>query len=144
MCCILSTALLLAGMLHFGLLVASFSVPRLLHWDEELGKVDPLTRQLVLVHGAFIVLTIIAFGVITLVAGADLLGGGALSTAVAAFIGLFWLARLAVQLFYFEPQRYLTTGVRRIAYRLLTVLFAYLATVYLLTAWINLMTGTHS
>src|ERR1700676_392375 len=89
----LKVLLILAGLFHFGLLLASFSVPRVLRWDQELAKVNSLTRQLVLVHGGFIVLTIIAFGVITLVAVDDLLSGSTLAGAVAGFIGIFWLAR---------------------------------------------------
>src|SRR5689334_11182811 len=94
--------LLVAGILHFALLTASFSVPAVLHWREELRKVDPLTRQLFLVHGAFIVLTIIAFGAISVALPTALIAGTQLGLAVASFIGVFWLGRLFVQLFYFH------------------------------------------
>ena len=56
----LQWALIVAGVLHFGLLAAGLSAPRVLDWKQELRKVNSLTRQLVLVHGGFIVLTIIA------------------------------------------------------------------------------------
>jgi hypothetical protein len=134
----LRVALPIAGLLHFALLVASFSVPRVLRWHDELRRVDPLTRQLVLVHGGFIVLTIIAFGAITLALPGALLGGGPLAAAVAGFIGVFWLCRLCVQLFYFEAGPHLTTLGLRLGYRALTVLFVFFTVVYLLTACVNL------
>jgi hypothetical protein len=130
--------LVIAGLCHFGLLLASFSVPRVLRWDEELTRVSSLTRQLVLVHGAFIVLTIIGFGVITLAAANDLLAGTALALAVNGFIGLFWLTRLLVQAFYFDAGPWLTTLFLKVGYRLLSLLFVYFTAVYLMAAWFNL------
>src|SRR2546426_3121938 len=132
---ILYPALLVAGFLHFGLLLASFSVPRVLDWNTELQKVNPLTRQLVLVHGGFIVLTIICFGAITLAAGRELLAGSMLGLAVAGFIGVFWLGRLLVQLFFFQTEPRLTTPVRKIGYPALYFFFSFFSVVYLLVAW---------
>ena len=56
----LTTLLCIGGLMHFGILIASALVPRVLDWRSELRKLNPLTRQLVWVHGVFIVLTIIA------------------------------------------------------------------------------------
>jgi hypothetical protein len=134
----LKVLLVIAGLGHFALLLASFSVPTVLRWDEELTRVSPLTRQLVWVHGAFIVLTIIAFGAITVVAAGDLLAGSTLAVAVNVCIGVFWLGRLLVQLFYFDAGPWLTTTFLKVGYRLLTVLFVYFTAVYLSAAWVNL------
>lgn len=133
----LRVALLIAGGLHFSLLLAGLSVPRVLDWGNDLRKVDPLSRQVILVHGGFIVLTIIGFGVISLVGADGLLQGSVLGGALAAFIGVFWLGRLCIQLFYFKPDRWLTTTFRKVGYRALTCVFAYFAIVYLTTAWVN-------
>ena len=130
MTAVLEPALVVAGLLHFGLLLASFSTPRVLRWHEELQKVNGLTRQLVLVHGAFIVLTIVAFGAITLVAGPDLLSGSPLALALNGFIGTFWACRLGIQVFYFDAGPWLTTPFLKFGYRALYVVFAYLALVY--------------
>lgn len=131
-------ALLAAGGLHFGLLLASFSVPRVLAWDRELEKVNRLTRQLVWVHGGFIVLTIVGLGLISLVAADELLGGSMLALAVTLFTGVFWLGRLLVQLFYFDARPWLTTVWLKVGYRGLTVLFAFFTAVYFAAAWLNL------
>jgi hypothetical protein len=134
---ILPAALTIAGLLHFGLLLASFSVPRVLDWKSELTKVNPLTRQLVLVHGGFIVLVIIAFGAITLIAGPELLSGNRLSLVVTTVIGVFWACRLLIQVFYFSAGPWLTTPFRKIGYGTLYVVFSYFTVVYLAAAWVN-------
>jgi hypothetical protein len=134
---LLTVLLQIAGACHFALLLASFSVPRVLRWQDELSRVNALTRQLVWVHGAYIVLTIIGFGIITVVATGDLLAGSVLAVAVNAFIGLFWLGRLLVQFFYFDAGPWLTTAFLKVGYRLLTVLFAFFTVVYLGAVWFN-------
>lgn len=134
----LPTVLQIAGLLHFALLTASFSVPGVLRWKEELRKVDPLTRQLFLVHGGFIVLTIIAFGVMSLALAHALVGGSTLGVALAGFISLFWLCRLLVQLFYFHAEAHLTNAFLRLGYRALTLLFVFFTAVYALTTWVNI------
>ena len=133
----LPTLLRIAGVMHFGLLLASFSVPRVLGWRSELNKVNALTRQLVLVHGGFIVLTIVAFGLLTLVAGHELLAANRLALSLTLFIGVFWTGRLMIQLFYFDAGPWLSTRFRRIGYRALYLVFAYFALVYLAAARVN-------
>ena len=128
----LKTLLLIAGSLHFGILIASALVPQVLDWRNELRKLPPLLAQLVWVHGAFIVLTIIGFGTLSLMNAAELTSGTLLARCVCAFIALFWGARLAVQFFYFAPQEYLRTATLRIGYHGLTAVFGYLTVAY---AW---------
>ena len=56
-----ATLILFGGMIHFGILLASALVPQVLNWRAELALLGRLTRQLVWVHGAFIVLVIVGF-----------------------------------------------------------------------------------
>jgi hypothetical protein len=58
----LELLIFIGGILHFGILLASAAVPQVLDWKGSLAKLDGLTRQLVWVHGIFIVLVIIGFG----------------------------------------------------------------------------------
>lgn len=126
----LATLILIGGVLHFGLLLASASVPRVLDWGRELGKLDPLSRQLVWVHGAFIVLIIIGFGAVSVGLHNELAGGSLLARAVCAFIALFWAARLVVQFFVFDAKPYLRSALLKMGYNGLTVVFVYFAAVY--------------
>lgn len=124
-----------SGILHFGTLLASATVPQVLDWRDELKKLDKLSRQLVWVHGAFIVLTIIGFGVLTTWFSADLAAGTPLARAVCGLIGLFWAARLLIQFFVFDPKPLLKTAWLKAGYHALTLVFIYQATVM---SWIAL------
>jgi len=63
----------LVGAAHFLILVASFQVPYRLSWKQDLRKLMPFNRKLLWVQGGFTVLTIMAFGTLTLVLHRDLL-----------------------------------------------------------------------
>jgi uncharacterized membrane protein len=118
------------GMLHFGILIASAAVPQVLDWNQSLGKLDRLSRQLIWVHGAFIVLVIIGFGLIALLMTAELAAGSRLARAMCAFIALFWTCRLLVQFFVFDAGAYLTNRLLKIGYHGLTAVFIYQAVVF--------------
>src|SRR4051812_28662988 len=106
----LALLVLIGGVLHFGILVASALVPRVLDWKAELGKLAPLSRQLVWVHGAFIVLVILGFGVLSVTIPHELAAGSVLARGVCLFIATFWAIRLAVQFFVFDAKPYLKSG----------------------------------
>lgn len=122
----LTTAVYVGGMLHFAILIAGALVPGVLNWKRELLKVSPMTRQIVWVHGAFVVLTIIGMGTIatfaapTLAAGGDLLARG-----VCGFIAIFWLARLSLQFVLFDATPYFGMAILKFGYRGLTFVFTY-------------------
>lgn len=124
---VFSLALWLAGAGHFCVLIASFQVPSRLHWKEDLEKLTVFNRKLMWVHGAFTVLTIVAFGALTLVFHGEMLRGDRAALGVAFFIGAYWALRIAVDFFYYDhadwPQgRGFVAG-----HILLNLLFVYLA-----------------
>ena len=128
--------ILLGGLLHFGILIASSLVPKVLDWRASLEKLDGLSRQLVWVHGVFIVLVIVGFGLLSVLFANDLVNGTPLARAVCLFIALFWAARLVVQLFVFDATSYLKTTILKVGYHGLTVVFMYHAVVYSLAAFL--------
>lgn len=123
------------GVLHFGILLASAMVPKALDWKASLRKLDSLSQQLVWVHGAFIVLVIIGFGLISVTLSKELATGTPLARGVCLFIALFWGARLFVQFFVFDAKPYLTTALWKLGYHGLTVVFTYHAIVYSIAAF---------
>jgi hypothetical protein len=123
----LTTFVRIGGLLHFGILIASALVPQVLDWRAELRKLQPLSRQLVWVHGVFIVLTIVGLGAIAATNAPALASGGALARCVCAFIAIFWLARLALQFVLFDATPHLTNALLKLGYHGLTCVFAYLA-----------------
>src|SRR5688572_26905905 len=81
----------LGGLLHFSVLLASALTPGVLNWRSELLKLHPLSRQVIWVHGAYIVLTIIGLGLIATFNAPLLAGGSMLARSVCGFIAIFWL-----------------------------------------------------
>ena len=126
----IETLLFVGGLLHFSILIASSLVPRVLDWNGELAKLPELFRQLIWVHGAYIVLMIVGFGTVSVFLPAELATGSLLARAVCGFIALFWGGRLVLQLVYFRPGAYLSSRVLRVGYHALTVLFVYFTAVY--------------
>lgn len=130
----LETLLILAGLGHFGILIASFMVPKALNWKANLAPLPPLLRSLFWVYGAFIVLTIAGLGTLTLLHAQAMAAGEPVARSVAAFIALFWSARLFVQFFIFDAREFLTSPARKLGYHMLTAAFIAQAVVYALAA----------
>ena len=128
------TLLRIAGVLQLGILIASALVPSVLKWRTALQGLDRLLRQVIWVHGAFIVLTIIGFAVISIAEASSLAEGSRLARSMCGLMGIFWLARLAVQFFYFDASEHLNNWVLRLGYYALSATFVYLSVVYLWAA----------
>src|ERR1700756_4899250 len=121
----------LAGVGHFVILIASVQVPSRLGWKEDLKQLTPFNRKLLWVQGAFTVLTIIAFGALTFALHAELLRGDRAGMGLAAFIGLYWTARILVDALYFSHADWPKGKQFVIGHLLLTALFSFLAASYL-------------
>lgn len=130
----LETFLRIGGLLHFGVLIASASTPKALDWRGALAPLHPFLRKLFWVYGAFIVLVIISFGTLTLLFTGEMSAGTPLGRGLCLFIGIFWLARLGVQLFVFDARPFLTNWFYKYGYHGLTLVFIYFAIVYGMTA----------
>jgi alginate O-acetyltransferase complex protein AlgI len=124
---IFSAALWLAGMGHFCVLIASFQVPAKLRWKEDLRKLTSFNRKLMWVHGGFAVLTIIAFGTLTLALHDEMLRGDRAALGLALFIGVYWALRISVDFFYYDHTDWPRGRGFVFGHILLTSLFAYLA-----------------
>ena len=133
---VFSLALWLAGIGHFCVLIASFQVPGKLGWKEDLQKLTSFNRKLMWVHGGFAVLTIIAFGTLTLALHAEMLRGDRAALGLALFIGVYWSLRIAVDFFYYEHADWPRGRGFVLGHILLTSLFAFLAATNLgLVGW---------
>lgn len=126
----MKTWLIVGGVLHFVILIASALTPRVLDWRTNLAALHPFLRRLFWVYGCFIVLVIISFGMLTLLRADELASTNPLARAVCAMIAIFWLARLAVQFLVFDARPFLTTAFRRAGYHGLAFLFSALVFIY--------------
>jgi len=130
----LTLLLRVAGVLHLGLMCAGLLMPRVVGIRAHLAKMPPFIRQLFWVYYLFIGLCLAGFSVITIVFADALAAGGTLARALCAFFAAFWTLRLAAAMWVFDMEPYLTSGTRRVAYRMLNVAFIYLPVVYALAA----------
>jgi hypothetical protein len=120
----------LAGAGHFVILIASAQVPARLGWKENLKPLTAFNRKFVWVQSGFTVLTIIAFGTLTLALHVELLRGDRAALGLAAFIGAYWTARILVDAFYFSHADWPEGTLFVVGHILLTSLFTFLATSY--------------
>ena len=130
------SALWLAGLGHFVILIASFQVPYRLNWTKDLQHLMPFNRKLLWVQGGFTVLTIMAFGTLTLILHSELVRGDRAALGLAGFIGVYWTTRIVVDAFYFTHRDWPQGAQFVIGHLLLTSLFVALAVCYMgLVVW---------
>lgn len=129
----LPTLIFLAGFGQLSVLVASALVPIRLKWRTELAKLSRLHRQMYWVYGGYVVLSIIAFGVISLVNHEELAGGSRLARSVTAYMAVFWGIRLSLQAV-LDVKEHLTAWWLIAGEGVLTVLFVYFTAVFAIAA----------
>jgi alginate O-acetyltransferase complex protein AlgI len=127
---LLNMDLWLAGAGHFLILIASFQVPSRLRWKEDLQSLMPFNRKLLWVQSSFTVLTILAFGALTLLLHAELLRGDRAAMGLACFIAVYWTSRILVDAFYFTHEDWPKGRMYVVGHILLTCLFIALAASY--------------
>jgi hypothetical protein len=127
----LSRLILIAGIAQLFILIASALVPFRLNWRHELRSLSVLHRQMYWVYGGYVVLSIIAFALISILNSRELARGSGLARGVCAYIAIFWGVRVALQ-GVFDAREHLTEWWLKAGYHTLTVVFAVLTIVY---AW---------
>jgi hypothetical protein len=126
----LSLALWLAGIGHFCILFASFQVPGPSGWKQDLALLTPFNRKLMWVYGGTTLLTIVAFGILTLFLHHELMSGDRAAIALAIFIAIFWTSRIIVDFTYFNHADWPKGPQFIVGHFFLTALFAILAGIY--------------
>jgi len=119
----------LAGVGQLSVLVASSLVPFKLNFKRDLAVLPTLHRQLYWTYGGYVVMGIIALGVMSLVCAEELAAGSRLGRAVCIYGVLFWGVRLSLQAV-FDVKPHLTAWWLKAGYHTLTVLFAFFTLVY--------------
>jgi hypothetical protein len=142
MAAIFGLALWLAGLGHFVLLAASFQVPARLGWKQDLAQLRPFNRKLMWTYGGFTVLTIVAFGSLTLFLHDELIRGDRAAIGLATFIAAYWTARIVVDAAYFKHGDWPSGRAFVLGHLMLTGLFVALASTYAgLVLWRLLVPG---
>lgn len=126
----METLILIGGVLHLATLLGSAQVPKEMNFKEELPKLSSLMRHWVLTAGGYIVLNILAFGLVSIFLPQQLVSGDILARTVCGFIAVFWGIRLVIQLFLFDAKPYLRNWFLKLGFHGLTVVFLYQTVVY--------------
>ena len=130
----LLTRLIVAmGVAQLGVLAASALVPFQLNWRDDLRSLSRLHRQMYWVYGGYVVLSIVAFALLSIFNARELAGGGRLARGVCGYIAVFWGVRLVLQ-GVFDVTEHLTAWWLKVGYLILSVLFAFFTVVYGLAA----------
>jgi uncharacterized membrane protein YhaH (DUF805 family) len=127
----LAQLLFAAGVGQLGVLVASAIVPFRLNWRDELSSLSRLHRQMYWVYGGYVVMSIVAFAVLSILNARELAERSALVRGVCCYIAVFWGVRVVLQ-GVFDVKEHLSAWWLKAGYVMLTVLFAALTVLY---AW---------
>ncbi len=117
------------GVGQLSILVASALVPFRMKWREELQCLSRLHRQMYWVYGGYVVLSIVAFGSISLLHAPELARGSGLARAFCLYNAVFWGIRIVLQ-GVFDVKEHLTLWWLKLGYHALTLLFIGLTTLY--------------
>ena len=96
--------LLVAGLTHFGVLLAGIQAPAQLNWAEELPLMSTFNQKIMVVYYLFTGFTIVIFGSLTLYLRDDIVSGDRVASLLALVIGVWWLGRILVDAFVFDHE----------------------------------------
>lgn len=101
---ILIELLWIAGLVQLVILAANFVLPKKLGCREHVARMSPMIREIFIIHWAYIVLILGVFSVLSLRFAPELAGASRLGRFLAAVIAVFWMARVPIQLFFYDPE----------------------------------------
>ena len=116
-----------AGGVQLAIIAANFVLPKKLSCRENLARVSPMIRSVFLVHWAYIVLVLAIFTALSFWFAPDLAGASRLGRFLSAVIAIFWLLRVPIQLFVYDPN---LRRQNRLGDAMILLAFSYLGLVY--------------
>lgn len=116
-----------AGAVQLVILSANFVLPRKLNCREHVARMSPMIREIFIVHWAYIVLVLGVFAALSFWFAPELAGATRLGRFLAAFIAGFWLLRVPIQLFLYDPEIRKQNRLGDVAFLLM---FSYLGVVF--------------
>ncbi len=129
----------LAGVAQLGLVVGSVFIPKCLDWQGAIGSANKLICQLLWTYACYILGVHLFFGVVSTFAADALMRGDFLAVALSTLMCLWWSIRIFLQLFCFDRTCIPKTKFNALAEGVLVLLFVFLAVVYGMVLWRNLL-----
>ena len=93
-----------AGGVQLAIIVANLALPRRIRPRESLAQAPAVVRQIFFSHWLYVLLTVAIFAVACVLFPAEIAGGNSLGRYLAAAMAVFWLLRIPIQLFFFDPE----------------------------------------
>ena len=126
-----------SGIGHFALCIGSLYIPKVLQWKTHLKNLQPLLRQMFWSYAAYILVINFAFGIVSVFGSYELLNHSFLAKSVTLFIGLYWLARIGIQFFYFDKSAAPKGWQYTLGEIALTALFIFFTITYFIAFFFN-------
>ena len=120
----------IAGGVQLAIAAANFVLPRKLRYEENLTRVDPIIRQIFVVHSAFIVFVLVAFATLCFLFAPEF-RASPLGRFLSGWLALFWALRLVVQWVYYDAE---VRHRNLLAHWLFSLAIVYLVVVFTLPA----------
>jgi len=120
-----------AGAVQLVILSANFALPEKLRCRENLARVSPMIREVFIVHWVYIVLVPGVFASLCFWFAPELAGASRLGRYLSAAIAVFWLLRVPIQLFFYDPD---IRKQNRIGDVIFLIAFSYLGVVFAVAA----------
>jgi len=93
-----------AGLVHVGIMAANIPLPGRLRVRERLAGVPRFVRQIFYVHWVYIVIVLGMFAALCFGFASELAGASGLGRFLSGFMAGFWLLRILLQIFYYDPE----------------------------------------
>ena len=93
-----------AGAVQLVIIAANFVLPKKLRCRENLARVSPMIREVFIVHWVYIVLVLGIFASLSFWFAPELAGATRLGRYLSAVIAVFWLLRVPIQIFLYDPE----------------------------------------
>lgn len=119
------------GVLLIALALVHAIFPKYFNWKTELIPLSIINRQLVYVHSFFIALIVLLMGLLCLTSSYDLVHT-LLGKQVSLGIGIFWMARLFIQLFGYSSKLWRGKRFETSIHIVFTIFWTYLTVVFML------------
>jgi hypothetical protein len=99
---ILLKCLWISAAIQMVIFLANFYLPFKLQYGKNISALSPFFRQIFVTHAVYIAGVVLSFSIITFIFASDLASGRGLGRFLASALGIFWLCRIPIQLFYFD------------------------------------------
>ncbi len=132
----LPVLLRVCAVLQIAVAFLNFMLVRLMNWRPQLERMEPLVREVFMVHLLFISAILLIFGVLTWQFAFDMADGtNDVATWLCAAIAIFWGVRVVLQVTYYSSRHWRGKVPQTIAHVVLLVMYGGMTVIYGAAAW---------